>query len=445
MRHTVEAMMILFCFGTAVGYCIAVGDILEPVRLLPWVPTQFHGENGRMMIMLVFWAALMLPLSLLKSVNSLQFSSFLGVAAIVFLVIATFLHCIINRFIEHWDCSGTLTGKCDQAVAVVRFDEGMLTSTPLVMFAFTCQMNVYDVYRELTGPSEAKMMRVSWLGMFGICLMVYAAMGIFGYLDFLGTVKGNILVNLQYDVGDNAIITCSFVSIALTIVAAFPLVVFPCRESIFSILRAPSSSQERDKMIQQYRTGIPEMAERYVVGPGARLTTSVLPSPPSPSANSPVLCPSPAPDFDLTMTEEDKDIVLELEEPLLPHTHLLPSLVLPNLDVGAENYYVPPVPTRVYTRPPAWQHYTVSLCISCGAVVVAIVVPNIQLVFSLLGGICSSFLCFIFPAMSIKRLGCCSVETVGQSGVIAIELLLWGGAGAGIFSTAYTLYTTLNQ
>merc|ERR1711953_1524792 len=102
-------------------------------------------------------------------------------------------------------------------------------------------------------------MRISWLGMFAICLLVYATMGIFGYLDFLDIVQGNILVNLQYDVGRNAIITSAFVAITLTIVCAFPLVVFPCRESIFSVYRAPGSNKERDRMIEQYRSGVPEV------------------------------------------------------------------------------------------------------------------------------------------------------------------------------------------
>lgn len=439
MRHLVEALMILFCFGTAVAYCIAVGDILEPVRVLSWMPDVLRGENGRSIVMLAFWGILMLPLSLLREVSSLQFSSFLGVANIVFLVFSTVLHCVINRFMIGWDCHGTLypDDKCTQPFAAAKFDEGMLTSLPLIMFAFTCQVNVYDIYRELRKPSEAKMMRISWIGMLGICLIVYATIGIFGYLDFIDIVQGNILINLQYDVGRNAVITCAFGAITMTIVSAFPLVVFPCRESIFSIFRAPESSKERDRMIEQYRSGIPEMVKRYVVGPGARLTTSVMHSPP----RNPAEVPAPPVPHDVSY-EPELELELELDEPLLPHTHLLPSLVLPALDVGAENYYVPPVPTRVYTRPPAWQHYIVSLGISVGAISVAIFIPSIQVVFSLLGGICSSFLCFVFPAMCVIRLDCCTAETFGRHGVLAIHLMKWGGIVAGVLSTAYTIYTT---
>lgn len=133
---------------------------------------------------------------------------------------------------------------------------------------------------------------------------------------------------------------------------------------------------------------------------------------------------------------------MSIDEPLLPHTKLIPPLVLPSYPVVAEAYYVPPVPTRVYVKPPAWQHYMVSSVISICAIVIAVCVPNIQIVFSLLGGVCSSFLCFVFPAMCVKRLGCGTVEKIGVSGVIATETLLWVGTVAGVFSTALTVYRT---
>ena len=79
---------------------------------------------------------------------------------------------------------------------------------------------------------------------------------------------------IKNQVGHDAVITFAFLCIAFTVVVAFPLVVFPCRESIFSILRAPASGKERDKIIDQYRTGIPELREQFVVGPGQRHTLS---------------------------------------------------------------------------------------------------------------------------------------------------------------------------
>lgn len=443
--------MIVFCFGTAIAYCIAVGDILEPIRTLEGMPESLQGDHGRTMLMLGFWGVLMLPLSLLRSVNSLQFSSFLGVVAILVLVVATVCHCATHRFVDNWECSGVLHSgdRCIEPIALAQFDEGMLTSVPLIMFAFTCQVNVFDVYRELSNPSEAKMMRVSWYGLFGICLMVYGTMGIFGYMDFLETVQGNILINMRYDVGHSAMITCAYVAITLTIVSAFPLVVFPCRESIFSILRAPQTSKERDNMILKHRTASPRSAAEYIVGPGARLTTSLLQSPASPAG--PLQGDKETSAYaDLASTDYNETIGFDIDEPLLPHTRLLPSLVLPSHDLPrmtsalsvAENYYLPPVPTRVYSRPPAWQHYLISASISVGAIVGAIFVPKIQVVFSLLGGVCSSFLCFIFPAMCVKKLGCCSVQTVGVAEVFAINLMQWGAAAAGAFSTAFTVYST---
>lgn len=206
-------------------------------------------------------------------------------------------------------------------------------------------------------------------------------------------------------------------------------------------------------MIERYRTGIPELREQYIVGPGARRSCSPLVSPPMSPPRSPKVAGPPSRVDSFTMEVEEfrgvparVDEVVDVPEaqtPLLPHTHVMPSLLLPDYHVAAEAYYVPPVPTRVYTRPPAWQHFLISLAISLGSVVMAIFFPNIQTVFSLLGGICSSFLCFVFPAMCVKRLGYCTVANTGLPGVVGIEALLWGGSAAGVFSTALTVYNTV--
>jgi hypothetical protein len=436
MRHLVEAMMIIFCFGAAIAYCITVGDILEPVRHLSYMPDIVRGPNGRSIVMVVFWFCLMMPLSLLRSVNSLQFSSFLGVTAIVFLVIATIYHCIHHRGAWESACLGSACEECSggwctitEAATPPSMSLDMFTSLPLIMFAFTCQVNVYDIYRELEDATEAKMMRISWVGMCGICLWVYLAMGVAGYLDFRGAIQGNILINLQYAVGQDAVVTGAFICIALTVVVAFPLCVFPCRESIFSIMRGPSSDLERDEMIDQFRAG----DDQVVVGPAARRSVSIAPTPSTPEASLTLESASPR-----KMKPLLEEPLLE-EAPMMHHAAFMPPLALPSYPVEPEAYFVPPVPTRVYVRPGCCVHYTVSLAISVGALAVALLCPGVQVIFSLLGGFCSSFLCFVFPAMCVESLGVASASAVGKTTAAAIQFMKWGGGCAGFFSTVLVI------
>eukprot|EP01064_Diplonema_japonicum_P019053 TRINITY_DN2775_c1_g1_i1.p1 TRINITY_DN2775_c1_g1~~TRINITY_DN2775_c1_g1_i1.p1 ORF type:complete len:515 (+),score=65.02 TRINITY_DN2775_c1_g1_i1:72-1616(+) len=398
-EYFVEAQIIVFCYGTAIAYVVAVGDILDPVRKLDMMPSFLSYKYGRQLVMIIFWTFLMLPLSFLKSVNSLRFSSMLGVVSILILVAASIYHCSTNRF-EDWSECGSDSGSCDTDISWVEFDIGMVLTVPLIMLAYTCQVNVFSIYNELKDPSPAKMMKISWLGMGGLCFVVYGLMGTFGYLDFLGDTKGNVLKNL--DPSTNAFIAIAFVAIALTVVVAFPLVVFPCRDSIFNILMAHKSVNERQELLEDAQTHL----DKYEVAS---------------TSSSHVYMPGPG------------------------------------AAGGAP---------RVYLKPSDKMHFGISFSISFSALVFALLIPEIQVVFSFLGGVCSSYLCFFLPAAFIKKLKKIEDEyyvgplhdeekdseadpdlwdAPGISNdiftTIGIELLYYGGIVAGVGSTVVTAIT----
>jgi hypothetical protein len=134
MGFIVELNILVFCFGTAVAYIIAVGDILEPVLIMTGIDRWILGLNAtshnhnnssffltttttttatpssalspsssssfgdltdaqehtlRVVSMVTFFICIMFPLSLLEKINSLRFTSFFGVAAIFYLVFTT--------------------------------------------------------------------------------------------------------------------------------------------------------------------------------------------------------------------------------------------------------------------------------------------------------------------------------------------------------------------
>ena len=248
VEYFVEAQIIIFCYGTAIAYIIAVGDILDPVRKLDAMPHFLKERYGKQLVMCTFWFCLMLPLSLLKNVNALRFSSLLGVMSIMILVVATIYHTAGHRFDDwYYDCINTsetspdsfsgsgvspsdfLTpdGDCEKDLVWVVTSYRTLLPVPLILLAYTCQVNVFAIYQELKNPTPEKMMRISWIGMGGICFIVYGLMGTFGYIDFLDVTASTILHNLNP--AKDAVIAIAFVAIAMTVVVAFPLLVFPCR------------------------------------------------------------------------------------------------------------------------------------------------------------------------------------------------------------------------
>lgn len=73
--YVVETCIIMFCFGTAVAYIVAVGDILEQGVLTNVTANTFSfigGIESREGAMIVFWFFVMFPLSLFEKINSLR-------------------------------------------------------------------------------------------------------------------------------------------------------------------------------------------------------------------------------------------------------------------------------------------------------------------------------------------------------------------------------------
>ena len=114
----------------------------------------------------------MFPLSLLKTMNSLRFSSFFGVASIIYLVLAAFIHAAlhdegnppVSSFSPKEWGSTALLAPLD-FVSVVQ-------AMPIMMFAFTCQVNVFAIYSELERASVRKMSTVSGKLCFDVCTLM---------------------------------------------------------------------------------------------------------------------------------------------------------------------------------------------------------------------------------------------------------------------------------
>ena len=84
----------------------------------------------------------------------------------------------------------------------------------------------------------------------------------------------------------------------------------------------------------------------------------------------------------------------------------------------------------------ARQHRLVTLLVAASALGLALVVPNISVVFGLLGGTTSSLLGFVVPGM----LGL----TMDGSNKWSAWVLVVAGSFIGIVTTGVTLYSTVN-
>mmetsp|Transcript_586 Transcript_586/g.1992 ORF Transcript_586/g.1992 Transcript_586/m.1992 type:complete len:508 (-) Transcript_586:3611-5134(-) len=230
----VELSIVVFQFGTLVAYTVAIGDILQPLVRMPAIQSRLPWLTRDVSI-LVFWGALMLPLSMVDRMSSLQGTSLFGVLALVYLVVAVAIHFAVDASLD--PSSNYRTAKLFQAT------EDAVSATAILMFAFTCQVNVPSLYAELCDASPSRMAAVSRRAV-GLALVCYLVVGVTGYLNFPLSAQGNLLNNycLLYPERSSAsphpprVMLVAFGAIATTILMAYPVNVYPIRYTLDEML-----------------------------------------------------------------------------------------------------------------------------------------------------------------------------------------------------------------
>lgn len=224
--------------GCLIMYLIIMGDVLSGSQpegvvhlgiLQKWFGIQWW--NSREFALLVIVAFVLLPLVLLRRVESLKFSSAISVLlAVVFVCISCML--AILALVEGKTKSLRLLPQLDNQVSF--FD--LFTAVPVIVTAFTFHFNVHPIGFELGKPSDMiKAVRISLV----LCATIYFATGLFGYLLFGDSIMPDILVNFDQNSDSafgsllNDIVRLSY---ALHIMLVFPLLNFSLRANIDEFL-----------------------------------------------------------------------------------------------------------------------------------------------------------------------------------------------------------------
>lgn len=236
----VELAIITFCFGTATGYLMTVGDIvmvtmrslgipnliqsgihgMKHAALTGDVPqaglTDYDPDFGlgysikllglqfaefliqREVILVLVTVFLLLPLSLADGLNKLRITCVLGVAAIVFLssvmvarvfILGADIESMFQALLPEKAISDTSKGGTWSS---------LIRATSLLVFAFSCQTNVPTIYTELERRDARRMTKVSVRALL-LCASVYAMIGVGGALSFGAQTSQSIISNLEGD------------------------------------------------------------------------------------------------------------------------------------------------------------------------------------------------------------------------------------------------------
>lgn len=114
-----------------------------------------------------------------------------------------------------------------------------LLALPIMMFSFDCQSLVFQIYANLNDMRRKTMLIVSVISLL-VSGTIHGAVGLFGYLTNPVDVKENVISN--YDPNQDPLFAVGYIIYAIPINLAFVLLLFPIRDSIFILWYGFSSA-----------------------------------------------------------------------------------------------------------------------------------------------------------------------------------------------------------
>ncbi|SCV00862.1 LAME_0G12486g1_1 [Lachancea meyersii CBS 8951] len=201
--------MFLQCYGVGLSYLVLVGDLFPGV-----LGGTRHGW-------IIGSSVAIVPLVLVRKLDSLKYSSILGLFAIAYLACL-----VLGSFIESTLLTDNYKNiRGDVSWVQVYDTKGLISTFTIVIFAFTGSMNMFSIINELKDNSLSNINKVVSRTMF-ISSIVFLGVGVSGYLTFGSNVMGNIMLN--YD-PDSKLTVVGKLCLGSMVILSFPLLFHPCR------------------------------------------------------------------------------------------------------------------------------------------------------------------------------------------------------------------------
>lgn len=205
------------CFGCATSYLVLIGDLMPTI--IPSVP-GLNDANIRL-FWIVVSALVCVPISFLKNLDSLKYSSILGLAAIAYLVVLIISHLFIG------DIPASERGEI---VWVPQSFTAVFSTFSIIVFAFTGHQNMFSIINEAQDRSLSAMSTLANITI-ACASVLFIAVGLAGYLTFGDAVLGNVI--LLYPSAWST--TIGRFSIVFMMLCSFPLMFHPARISVNNI------------------------------------------------------------------------------------------------------------------------------------------------------------------------------------------------------------------
>lgn len=231
-----DAAIAIKCFGVGVSYLIIIGD------LMPGVVRGFSHEDNIVPFLVDrrFWVTafmlIVIPLSFLRRLDSLKYTSIIALISIGYLVILVVYHFGAHDTIDHYTSPLRVFTWAGPIQA--------LSSFPVIVFAYTCHQNMFSILNEIKDNSHLRTTTLVAASI-GIAGSTYILVAITGYLSFGNEIGGNIVA--QYAPSVSA--TIGRAAIVVLVMFSYPLQVHPCRASVDAVLKWRPKGNLKSKLL----------------------------------------------------------------------------------------------------------------------------------------------------------------------------------------------------
>lgn len=211
------------CAGCALSYLVLVGDLMPTI-------VKIKGIEDLRTAWICISALIIVPLSFLRNLDSLKYSSILGLVAIFYLSVLVIAHYFVGDI--------TLEGNIDLFPSSIT---GVFSTFSIVVFAYTGHQNMFSIINEAKDKSLSSLAE---LVNFAILLStaLFVAVGLTGYLTFGDIVNGNVI--LMYPASFTT--TLARFCIVLMVTFSFPLMFHPARISVNNIYHSLNGEEEKE-------------------------------------------------------------------------------------------------------------------------------------------------------------------------------------------------------
>ncbi|XP_044834867.1 sodium-coupled neutral amino acid transporter 2 isoform X2 [Mauremys mutica] len=215
--------------------------------------------NGDCLVVLVS-IVFILPLSLLKNLGYLGYTSGLSLMCMVFFLIVVIckkfqipcplgleydvMNTTLNGTLAHLATAAPLHGTAQNMTSddmcrpkYFVFNSQTVYAVPILTFSFVCHPAILPIYEELKGRTRRRMMNVSNVSFFAMFIM-YLLAALFGYLTFYGNVEAELLHTYSAVLGADVIILIVRLAVLMAVTLTVPVVIFPIRTSITQLFCA---------------------------------------------------------------------------------------------------------------------------------------------------------------------------------------------------------------